>query len=154
MAADIQQAGLILMSGFESEPRWWRVNTRTGQTLGMGTFGGSEATEKLVVGGVAKGVCGALTAGFFAYGAVGCQQAYASKPSMLACCHAGNALLAAAGMGASSRASAQMLEILAASGALQSSVGFTMVVGEVALNTQMTAVGLVVDPLCSEFTGN
>lgn len=154
MTADLQQAGLLLMSGFESEPRWWRVNTLTGQTLGMGTFGGSDATEKLAIGSVAQGVCGALTVGFFAYGALGCQEAYANKPSMLACCLAGNTLLAAAGMGASRAASAQMLHILTASGALQSSVGFTMVAGEVVLNAQMTAVGLVVDPLCSKFTGN
>ncbi|MEQ8206999.1 MAG: hypothetical protein RIA65_12540, partial [Woeseia sp.] len=96
MTADLQHSGTLIMSAFEAQPRWWRVNAETGQTLGMGTYGG-QAGERLVVGGVTKAVCSALTVGFFAYGALACEDAYANNPSMLACCLAGNTLLAAGG---------------------------------------------------------
>ncbi len=154
MTADLQQSGTILMSAFEAEPRWWRINAQTGQTLGMGTYGGQAATETLAVGSVAQAVCGALTVGFFAYSAFSCESAYANNPSMLACCLTGNTLLAASGIKLGAAATSQTLGFLSASGVLQSEVAVAVILGETALNVQMTAVGLGVDPLCSAVTGN
>lgn len=153
MVADLQRSGTLLMSDFAAEPRWWRVNAQTGQTLGMSTYGGAETTERLVVGGVTKAVCGALTAGFFLYGVNGCMEAYASEPVMSACCQVGNVLMTAGGMKMGAAATGQTLSMMSALGVLQSEVAFTVILGEAAFNAQMTVVGLVVDPVCRGMTG-
>ncbi|MEQ8207652.1 MAG: hypothetical protein RIA65_15870, partial [Woeseia sp.] len=63
-------------------------------------------------------------------------------------------LLAAGGMKMGAAATSQTLGFLSAAGVLQSEVAFAVILGETALNAQMTAVGLGVDPLCSAMTGN
>jgi hypothetical protein len=74
----------------KSTPLWWRIDTRTGQTLGMGPNGGEAITEYAVE---LKMASATVTALGIMYASFSCGTAYPNNPKMQACCLAGNALV-------------------------------------------------------------
>lgn len=69
MLADLNQSGHLLIPN-KQNAHWWRVDNTTGNLLGMGTLGGTEATEHIALQGIAM----AVTLGFMAYGLISGQQ--------------------------------------------------------------------------------
>ncbi|KCZ53562.1 hypothetical protein HY29_16975 [Hyphomonas beringensis] len=84
---------IMLKTDTVTRPRWWRIDARTGQTLGMGGTGGSALKE---YDDLKKFISGGLTAAGLAYGVNSCVSSYSDDPGMLACCTAGNVALTAA----------------------------------------------------------
>lgn len=77
--------GFVLGITEDDDPHWWRIDPVTGETLGMGTYGGQEIAEYIV---------GAITAGLSSYlfylSVQSCDQRYANNREMADCCIVGN----------------------------------------------------------------
>jgi hypothetical protein len=87
---DFEQGSVLVMLENKSTPLWWRIDTRTGQTLGMGPNGGEAITEYAVE---LKMASATVTALGIMYASFSCGTAYPNNPKMQACCLAGNALV-------------------------------------------------------------
>ncbi len=129
LLADLNTSGSLLIPNNQIE-HWWKVNTQTGQTLGMSKDGGSELTEYEQVLNVASYT---VTGIFFSYGvasgASACQKVGNRTGSFTACCLASvtimNGMFAGAGFIGSAAVGASYG---AAMGAI-SSIGFDFFVG-------------------------
>ncbi|KCZ94105.1 hypothetical protein [Hyphomonas johnsonii] len=89
---DFEQGSVLVLLEHESTPLWWRIDTRTGQTLGMGPNGG-EVTKEYAA--FLKSASSAVTAFGIGYASYSCEASYPDNPSMRVCCLAGNLLIAA-----------------------------------------------------------
>lgn len=81
---DIEE-GYALALASNTEPYWWRINLESGETLGMGTYGGSEALSYIILMG---------TAGFSSYmfsrSVKNCDETFPNNKDMADCCIVGN----------------------------------------------------------------
>lgn len=128
-AAAKEAAGRDLEDGYlvaiadDSQPFWWRVDPSTGETLGMGTHGGSEFTEYLIAtGGIGISVF------LFAQSVESCDEQYADNRAMADCCIVGNLGATYATSGASAAGAAATTTgnaLYAASGSIKSALGWT-----------------------------
>lgn len=85
MAAEDLRKGYLVAVTDSSEPHWWRVHPQSGETLGMGVYGGQEMAEYITMVG------GAVLSSFFFYRSVqSCDATYANDRKMADCCIAGN----------------------------------------------------------------
>jgi len=122
--------GYIMAVANEKAPYWWRINPKTGETLGMGKYGGQEITEY----GVATLVIGAAVSSYFFRESVKtCGETFARK-EMVDCCIVGNlaATYATAGtLGVAGGAGVFKGMWNSAVGSLLTSVGADLYVGKV-----------------------
>ena len=105
---------IMLKTDTATRPRWWRIDARTGQTLGMGGEGGSEVEEYARLKKIASTI---MTAAGLAYGVHSCYSSYSDQPGMMACCTAGNMALTAASGAYVGASNAQLAEGLRETGA-------------------------------------
>lgn len=90
-------AGYLLATTNDPKPHWWRIDPGNGETLGMGTFGGQEIAEYIVMVG------GAAMSTYFFYRSVeDCDATYADNQQMADCCIVGNLLVTYANSAAGS----------------------------------------------------
>lgn len=96
LSDDLAATGTLFVPKFgsmqNSDIRWWRINSSSGNVLGMGKYGGSQVTEEVVFENIASGVTLAGFAMGMAGGAEACSQGKASATYRL-CCLAGVAIL-------------------------------------------------------------
>lgn len=86
-AANDLEDGYLLAVTRDPEPHWWRIDPRSGQTLGMGTWGGQSVAEYVVM------ITGAaLSAWLFKESVESCDEKYAKNREMADCCIVGNLL--------------------------------------------------------------
>lgn len=81
-------AGYLLAITNEPEPSWWRVDPRSGQTLGMTMHGGSEVMQYVIL------VAGIAISMFMLKSSVEeCDVTYANDKTMADCCIVGNVMV-------------------------------------------------------------
>lgn len=122
-AAQDLENGYLLAIAEDSRPFWWRLDPSSGETLGMGTHGGSEFTEYLVT---TVGI--GISVFLFAQSVESCDQQYADNPDMADCCIVGNLGLTyatSAGSAAGAAATTTGNALYAASGSIKSALGWT-----------------------------
>lgn len=84
---DLDNGYLVAVTG-DAEPHWWRVDPRTGETLGMGMHGGQTVVEYIVMVGGA-----AMSSYLFFKSVESCDETYADNQQMADCCIVGNLLV-------------------------------------------------------------
>ena len=97
LAADLTDAGILIIPNGQMQ-RWWKVNVNTGQSLGMGEYGGQETIEEAILEeGIMLELIGNTVGGFFfTKGLFSGAEACASKGgsgSFETCCMVGMSLL-------------------------------------------------------------
>ena len=78
-------SGFILGVTGDADPHWWRIDRHSGQTLGMGTFGGQSVAEYVIMTSAA-----ALSSYLFYQSVQSCDETYADNREMADCCIVGN----------------------------------------------------------------
>ena len=97
LMADLKDSGLILIPNGQMQ-RWWKVNPETGQSLGMGEYGGQDTLEEAIMEeGIMLELIGHTIGGFFfakglTSGAQACAGAGGSG-AFETCCMVGMTLL-------------------------------------------------------------
>jgi hypothetical protein len=100
MANDHLSNGYVLAVVDQQKPHWWRVHRITGETLGMGQYGGQEVAEYIVTS-IMVGVAVYI----FKESVESCDKRYPDNQQMADCCIFGN-LLATYGSAAAGGAAA------------------------------------------------
>lgn len=85
MAIKDLSSGFVLAVVDQKEPHWWRVHRVSGETLGMGQYGGQEIAEFIVTAGSIG-----LSTYLFKNSVESCDQKYANNRKMADCCIVGN----------------------------------------------------------------
>jgi hypothetical protein len=139
-------AGFVLAAVDGPGPWWWRVNPVSGQTLGMGTQGGSEVLEYLVMIG------GAAASTYLFYASVeSCDKKYADNRDMADCCIVGN--LAATYTTTAVTAGAGVLfsgALAAATGAIESALLVSL--KEVGFGVSLEVIGNLSSEVATKFS--
>ena len=94
---DLEQ-GYVLALVNSNEPYWWRINPKSGETLGMGSYGGQEETDYVVLTTIATTFS---STAFFYRSVQKCDETFPNNKAMADCCIVGNlmATYATAGIG-------------------------------------------------------
>jgi len=85
--------GYILALIDTPEPYWWRVNPHTCEILGMGEYGGTEATENVLLKKITFFITGALSVAALIPSIQSCDKVFANNSAMRICCKVGNVAL-------------------------------------------------------------
>lgn len=151
LARDLEH-GYVVAPVKDSEPYWWRVNPKTGQSLGMGVRGGQEVAEYVVM------VIGAGIGSYmFKLSVESCDETYANNQEMADCCIVGNLLAtwgSSAAMGAAgglpSGPAAAYLEypFATSAGYIFSALSFETSVG---LASDVLITSPIVDSVCKQY---
>ena len=88
LSADFEHGTVLVMLEGEHAPLWWRINTETGQTLGMGMSGG-ELVEEAIMKRVSLGIA----LGGWLLSAQSCVDTYPDNTRMQNCCVLGNTMV-------------------------------------------------------------
>ncbi|WP_373008988.1 hypothetical protein [Hyphomonas sp.] len=94
--ADSESGTVLVMLDGVDEPLWWRVNTQTGQTLGMGLNGGQATIEEAIMKRISLGIA----LGGWVMSAQSCVDTYKGNTTMQNCCVLGNTMVAIGTAGA------------------------------------------------------
>jgi len=131
-AQDIENGFKLLVTN--TPEHWWRVDTKTGSTLGMGALGGQQVAEGIIlIGSVAMSVY------FFHEGVKSCDETYPDDQEMADCCIVANL---------------SMTYVGAAAGGAANTVKATEHAGTLLANQWSSGAGYVLSALGFEAWGN
>jgi hypothetical protein len=94
--ADSGSGTVLVMLEGSDEPLWWRINPETGQTLGMGLYGGQATIEEAIMKRISLGIA----LGGWVMSAQSCVDTYKGNTTMQNCCVVGNTMVAIGTAGA------------------------------------------------------